>query len=103
MLISNLIVNYILLQPSDFIKRIEAARPSRNPEYSPIPDVRIKWQLAHMGVDELRKKVLDSERGEKDEKEWLINILLGKEAGLKAVEEEKQKNDGFVVKREGSS
>jgi hypothetical protein len=56
MLVCNLVVNYTLMPP--------------------IPDVRIKWQLAHMGVDELRKKVLDGERGEREEKKWLISKCL---------------------------
>ena len=119
MLVCNLVVNYTLMQPSNVIRRIEAARPARNPEFSPIPETRIKWQLDHMPVDELRKKVLDGERGEREEKEWLVGILLGKEVGLKAVvgadekkglgmgvEEKKEvvvAGAGVVVKREGNA
>jgi hypothetical protein len=55
--------------PSNIIKRIEATKPAKDPNLSPIPEVRVKWQLDHMGVDELRKKVLDSERKGKEEKE----------------------------------
>jgi hypothetical protein len=40
-----------------------------------------------MGVDELRKKVLDCERKGK-EKEWLIGILMGKEVALKVTDGE---------------
>jgi hypothetical protein len=39
-----------------------------------------------MGVDELRKKVLDCERKAKEEKEWLIGILMGKEVALKVTD-----------------
>jgi hypothetical protein len=76
MLVCNLVVNYTLMPPSNVIKGIEVAKPAWDPNFSPIPDVRIKWQLAHMGVDELRKKVLDGERGEREEKKWLISKCL---------------------------
>jgi hypothetical protein len=78
MLMYNLVVNYTLMQPSGVVRQIGAIKSARTPEYSPILETRTKWQLAHMGVYELRKKVLDAERKRKDEKEWLIGILLGK-------------------------
>lgn len=78
MLTCNLVVNYTLMMLSNVIRRIENARPAQNPEWSPIPETRMKWQLENCAVDELRKKVLDHERGGKDEKEWFIGILLGK-------------------------
>jgi hypothetical protein len=61
-------------------------------------ETRTKWQLAHMGVDELRRKVLDAERKGKDEKEWLIGILLSKGVWLEA--EEWKKVGREMVKRE---
>ncbi|KAL1800297.1 hypothetical protein ACET3X_000639 [Alternaria dauci] len=82
MLMSNLCVNYTLMAPSNVIKKMEAARPAKDPNPSPIPEVRVKWQLSNVTVDELRKKVLDCERKGKEEKEWLISILMGKEVAL---------------------
>ncbi|KAF2033324.1 hypothetical protein EK21DRAFT_109121 [Setomelanomma holmii] len=113
MLVCNIVVNYTLMAPSNVIRRIEAARPAKNPELSPMKDVRMKWTLKNMDVDELRRKVLEGERRkEVDEKEWLIGILLGKERerGLKGEVVglggmEKGANGGAggaVVKREGS-
>jgi len=63
MLVCNLVVNYTLMPPSNIIHRIENAKPASNPEFSAIPEARIKWALDHMGVEELRKKVLDDQRG----------------------------------------
>lgn len=57
-------------------------------------------------MEDLRRKVLDSERRGKEEKEWLIGILLGKEMGPRVgVDREKERGGdggGAVVKREGS-
>jgi hypothetical protein len=86
MLISNLCVNYTLMAPSNLIKKIEAVRPAKDPNLSPIAQVRVKWQLSNMGIDELRKKVLDCERKGKEEKEWLIGILMGKEVAPRATD-----------------
>ena len=79
MLSLNLCDNYTAMAPSNLVKRIEAAKPTKDPNFSPIPEIRIKWQLDHMGVDELRKRVIDSERKGQAEKEWLISILMGKD------------------------
>jgi hypothetical protein len=98
MLVCNLVVNYTLMQPSGAVRRIEAIKPARNPKYSRTLETRTKWQLAHMGVDELRRKVLDAERKGKDEKEWLIGILLSKGVWLEA--EEWKKVGREMVKRE---
>lgn len=79
----NFCANYALMAPSNIVKRIEAAKPAKNPELSLLPEGRVKWQLDHMGVDELQKKVLESERKGKGEKKWLISILMGKEVAPK--------------------
>jgi hypothetical protein len=100
MLVSNLCINYTLMGPSNIIRRVEATKPAKYPSLSPIAEVRVKWHLDHMGVDELRKKVLNSERQEKEEKEWLINILMGKEVPPKAVGSAEKGSPEFVVKKE---
>lgn len=58
------------------------AGPTKAPNLSPITEVRVKWRLNTMDVGELRKRVLGGEKKEKEEKEWLINILMGKEADI---------------------
>ncbi|KAF2241969.1 hypothetical protein BU26DRAFT_162417 [Trematosphaeria pertusa] len=93
MLVANLATNYTVMAPSSVIKRIEALRPARDPERSPILEVRVKWRLERLGVEELRRRVLDGERGGRGEREWLIGILMGKE-GLEAGVGIKNENGG---------
>ncbi|KAH7378684.1 hypothetical protein BKA66DRAFT_442712 [Pyrenochaeta sp. MPI-SDFR-AT-0127] len=86
MLICNLTVNYTLMPPNNIIRRIEEARPARALCLSPLVEVRLKWQLDNTDVGELRRQVLDGERKGKEEKEWLINILMGREVGIEVGE-----------------
>lgn len=101
MLVFNLTVNYTLMPPSNVIRRIELAKPAKDPNRSPIPGVRRKWQLEHMDLGDLRKTVLDQQRKGGNEKEWLICILMkdvkdgtGKE---ESEELEVKKEDGAMV------
>ncbi|KAF1843700.1 uncharacterized protein K460DRAFT_149781 [Cucurbitaria berberidis CBS 394.84] len=101
MLVFKLIVGYTSKPPSSVIRRIEAACPAKDPSRSPLPEIRVKWQLDQTPVDELRKKVLDSERRGQEEKQWLVNILMGKESapiveGLVNGEVKKEKSVGVV-------
>ncbi|KAJ4341701.1 hypothetical protein N0V87_001716 [Didymella glomerata] len=97
MLVFNLIVNYTQMSPSNVIRKIEAKRPAKDPSLSPLPEVRRKWQLENMELDDLRKTVLDRQRKGEDEKQWLIDILMKelKDGGVNG-------DDGVEVKREGS-
>ncbi|KAF3004971.1 hypothetical protein E8E13_008065 [Curvularia kusanoi] len=76
MLTFNLMVNYTLMPPSNVIRKIEAAMPASQPRYSPLPEVRRRWELQRLDVGDLRKTVLDRHRKGEDEKEWLIKILM---------------------------
>lgn len=76
MLTYNLIANYTLMLPSGVIRKIEAAKPARQPRLSPLPEVRRRWELEHMDVGDLRKTVLDRYRKGRDEKVWLIEMLM---------------------------
>ncbi|KAF2791359.1 hypothetical protein K505DRAFT_376841 [Melanomma pulvis-pyrius CBS 109.77] len=110
MLATNLIFNYTTLGPSNVVHKIEALRPARNPRWSPIKEVSLKFILGGLGVGELRKKVLDGERRKgEDEKEWLIRLLMKKEGvdagadGAAAGEVERKKGmdkDREMMKKE---
>lgn len=104
----NLTVNYTLLAPSKIVSRIEALNPCAAPERSPIAEVRTRWRLEKMGVDELRKAVLDGERRgvgseRRDERDWLIGILMGEEGlgrGVRMESVDAGLGLGFEVKDE---
>lgn len=76
MLVFNLMVNYTQMPPSNVIRKIEERKPAKDPSLSAIPEVRRKWQLEHMDLEDLRKTVLDRQRKGVDEKQWLIDILM---------------------------
>ncbi|KAH7085315.1 hypothetical protein BKA63DRAFT_14917 [Paraphoma chrysanthemicola] len=109
MLACNLVVNYTLMSPSNVVRRIEAICPALRPEFSPIVETRRKWELENLGLEDLRRAVLDGERkGGVEEREWLIGILLGRElAGMGAgVSDVGMKGEGgkgvtVAVKSEG--
>ncbi|KAF2685674.1 hypothetical protein K458DRAFT_387637 [Lentithecium fluviatile CBS 122367] len=61
MLVINVAVNYTNMTPSIVIRRIEEIRPTKNPEWCPIPEL---------------------ERCGKKEKEWLIGIIMEKQGLL---------------------
>jgi hypothetical protein len=108
----NLTINYTIMVPSNVIRSIEDMRPAANLEWSPIKAVRVKFQLDNMDVNDLRKKALGSEKKGKNEKEWLIGMIMGKQGlaphstqtavkveraatpGLKRVREDAGEEDG---------
>jgi hypothetical protein len=96
MLADNLIVNYILMPPSKVIREIEAVKPARQPKLSPLPEVRRGWELEHMDVGDLRRTVLDLHRKGREEKEWLIRILMDDVKGDEGVEDEDEDEDEDV-------
>ncbi|KAF9701905.1 hypothetical protein EKO04_000679 [Ascochyta lentis] len=99
MLVLNLVINYTLMPPSNVIRKIEAVRPAKDPNCSPIPEVRRKWQLENMELGDLRKTVLDRQRKGVDEKQWLVDILMKDVKGGGGQEE----SEGVEVKREGDA
>lgn len=104
MLAYNLIVNYILMPPSKVIREIEAAKPARQPRLSPLPEVRRRWELEHMDVADLRKTVLDRHRKGREEKEWLIKILMSEVKDDEGVEDEDEDEDEDIkVEVEGGA
>lgn len=48
MVVCNLILRYTVLPPTEFVRGIEKLRPSKNPELSPIPEVRAKAMFDSM-------------------------------------------------------
>lgn len=92
MLAYNLIASYTLMPPSPAIRKIEAVKPASQPRLSPLPGVRRRWELDHMNMGDLRKTVLDRHRKGRDEREWLIKILMedvkDDEGAVSAVEED---------------
>lgn len=64
---------YVRGDPSDVIRKIEELHPAKNPERSPIPEIRMRYQLEKMGLDELRKMAMENVG---DEKQWLINRIM---------------------------
>jgi hypothetical protein len=79
MLAVNLTVSYTSIRPSSIIRKIEEIQPATNPAYSPIREVRVKFQLENMDMNELRKTALDFERGGSNEKEWLVKLIMGRQ------------------------
>jgi hypothetical protein len=75
----NLTINYTSMAPSNVIRSNEDMRPAANLAWSPVKAVRVKYQLKNMDVNELRKKALESEKKGKNEKEWLIGMIMGKQ------------------------
>ena len=92
MLAYNLIANCTLIPPSKVIHEIEAVKPAGQPRLSPLPEVRRRWQLEHMDVGDLRKTVLDRHRKGREEKEWLIRILISEVKDNEGVEDEAGKS-----------
>ncbi|KAH7094961.1 hypothetical protein FB567DRAFT_586304 [Paraphoma chrysanthemicola] len=108
MLTCNLVVNYTFMSPSNVVRRIEAVCPALRPDFSPIVETRRKWELANLGLEDLRRAVLDGERkGGVEEREWLIGILLQREkAGVAGgldvgIKSEGGKGAAVGVKSEG--
>lgn len=75
-LIGTTLVNfYVQSLSDDKVELIESLRPVKNPEWSPIAEVRARYQPNKLVLAELRKWALDSSK-EKNEKSWLINNIL---------------------------
>lgn len=107
MLVANVTINYTSMTLSNAIWRIEEIRPAKNPDLSPIPEIRVKYQLDNMDMNDLREKALDSERHEKNEKEWLIGLIIGRQ-GLAPKDTDGdelkikiERDDALVAKRAG--
>jgi len=97
MLSVNLTVNYTSMKPWKSVRIIEETRPTKNPEWSPIDEVRVKYQLDQMNMNDLRKKALETERQGKNEKEWLIKMIMGKQGLLPQDGESKAKVERNVT------
>lgn len=74
MLTLALVHSYTGVEPCDLVVKIEKARPTANPQHSPIKKVRLKHMLESLDIDKLRKVASDGQ----DERQWLINTILGK-------------------------
>ena len=111
MLSINLMAHYTSTKPPLYIEQIEEARPAKNPEWSPILKVRFRHQLNNMDTNDLRKKALETELEGKDEKEWLINMIMEKQgmlpkgagsgAEVKAAETSGLKRTGETLENDG--
>lgn len=85
----NLTTTYTLLPPSSYLIEMERIRPATNPERSPIPQIRRRWALDHMDIGDLRKLVWNGEKGvAEEEKEWLINHVMGREGLVEGADAE---------------
>lgn len=90
MICSNLIREYVGMDPHTLISDLERAKPTSNSQLSPLPEIRKRWELQQIDVGDLRLKVIEEVKKHTEEqmnadedvaKEFYVSWLVNEAAG----------------------